>query len=124
MGYGEAALHGAAAGALPGVLAGWNLGLLNWLDPVISGPLLSLHGLIFGAVVCALFGILLNAAQGGRRNFASVRSMEPSQYGVVDESIADEAVRLLAGLRVGVGASAESASSVGRRPGSDHRAPS
>ncbi|MGW3094410.1 hypothetical protein ACWDCC_13245 [Streptomyces sp. NPDC001102] len=68
--------------------------------------------------------MLLHAAQGGRRNFASVRSMEPSQYDVVDENIADEAVRLLGGLRVGVGARAESASSVGRRPGSDHRAPS
>jgi hypothetical protein len=34
MGYGEAALQGAATGALPGVLVGWIFGLLNWLNPV------------------------------------------------------------------------------------------
>ncbi len=44
MGYGEAALHGAAAGALPGVLVGWIFGLLNWLNPVVSGLLLALYG--------------------------------------------------------------------------------
>jgi hypothetical protein len=35
--YGRAALHGAASGALPGVLIGWLFGLVNWLDPVVSG---------------------------------------------------------------------------------------
>ncbi|WP_458248409.1 general stress protein [Streptomyces sp. MAI_2237] len=125
MGYGEAALHGAAAGALPGVLVGWIFGLLNWLDPVVSGLLLALYGMLFGAVVGALFGVLLHAAQGGHRNFASVRSIEPSRYDVVvDENVADEAVRLLAGLRDEAGANAESASLGGRRPHSDHPAPS
>lgn len=75
MNYGRAALHGAASGALPGALIGW------------------------------LFGLLLYALQGGRRDFASVRSMEPGRYDVVvDEAVADEAVRLLGGLRTsGVG---------------------
>ncbi|MFF4486067.1 general stress protein [Streptomyces sp. NPDC001544] len=110
MGYGEAALHGAATGALPGVLVGWILGPLNWLDPVVSGLLLALYGLIFGAVVGALLGVLLHAAQGGRRDFASVRSMEPSRYDVVaDEDGADEAVRLGAGLDSRAGANTESA---------------
>ncbi|MET7572144.1 general stress protein [Streptomyces sp. NPDC005492] len=99
MGYGEAALHGAASGALPGALIGWIFGLLNWLDPVVSGLVLALYGLIFGAVVGALFGLLLHTAQGGRRDFASVRSLQPSRYDVVaDEEVADEAARLLAGL--------------------------
>jgi len=50
--------------------------------------------------VGALFGLLLYALQGGRRDFASVRSMQPSRYDVVvDEAVADEAVRLLGGLR-------------------------
>jgi predicted lipid-binding transport protein (Tim44 family) len=121
MGYGEAALHGAATGALPGVLVGWIFGLLNWLNPVVSGLLLALYGLIFGAVVGALLGMLLHAAQGGRRNFASVRSMEPSRYDVVveDEDVADEAVRLIAGLDSRAGANTESASSRGGRPRSD-----
>jgi len=116
MGYGQAALHGAATGALPGVLVGWIFGLLNWLNPVVSGLLLALYGLIFGA----LFGVLLHAAQGGRRDFASVRSMEPSRYDVVaDEDVADEAVRLVAGLDSRAGANTESASSRGRRPRGD-----
>ncbi|MEV6742489.1 general stress protein [Streptomyces sp. NPDC051104] len=120
MGYGEAALHGAATGALPGALVGWIFGLLNWLNPVVSGLLLALYGLIFGAVVGALFGMLLHAAQGGRRDFASVRSMEPSRYDVVaDEDVADEAVRLVAGLDSRVGGNTESASSKDGRPRSD-----
>ncbi|MFF3988063.1 general stress protein [Streptomyces sp. NPDC001797] len=124
MGYGDAALHGAATGALPGVLVGWIFGLLNWLNPVVSGLLLALYGLIFGAVVGALFGVLLHAAQGGRRDFASVRSIEPGRYEVVaDEDVADEAVRLVAGLDSRAGTPTESASSGGRRPRS-HPAPS
>ncbi|WP_225826555.1 general stress protein [Streptomyces naphthomycinicus] len=120
MGYGEAALHGAAAGALPGVLVGWIFGLLNWLNPIVSGLLLALYGLIFGAVVGALLAVLLHAAQGGRRNFASVRSMEPSRYDVMaDEDVADEAVRLVAGLDGKPDANTESAPPRGRRPRSD-----
>ncbi|MFG2660146.1 general stress protein [Streptomyces sp. NPDC048425] len=99
LGYGEAALHGAASGALPGALIGWIFGLLNWLDPVVSGLVLALYGLVFGAVVGALFGLLLHTAQGGRRDFTSVRTLQPSRYDVVaDEEVADEAARLLAGL--------------------------
>ncbi|MFD8251228.1 general stress protein [Streptomyces werraensis] len=119
VGYGQAALHNAADGALPGVLVGWIFGLLNWLNPVVSGLLLALYGLIFGAVVGALVAVLVHAAQGGRRDFASVRSMVPSRYDVVaDEDVADEAVRLIAGLdRAGV--NTESVSARGRHPRSD-----
>jgi hypothetical protein len=100
MDYGRAALHGAASGALPGVLIGWLFGLVNWLDPVVSALLLALYGLIFGAIVGALFGMLLHALQGGRRDFASIRSMQPSRYEVVvDEEVADEAVRLIGRLQ-------------------------
>ncbi|MET9392876.1 general stress protein [Streptomyces sp. NPDC006624] len=53
---------------------------------------------IVGAIAGALFGLLPYALRGGRRDFASLRSMEPSRYdGVVDEAVADEAVRLLGG---------------------------
>ncbi|MES4889636.1 general stress protein [Streptomyces sp. NPDC096012] len=99
MGFGDAALRGAASGALPGVLIGWVFGLLNWVDPLVSSLLLALYGLIFGAIVGALLGLLLHAAQGGRRDFASVRSMQPSRYDVVvDEDVAEEAARLLSEL--------------------------
>ncbi|MFE5033386.1 general stress protein [Streptomyces sp. NPDC056683] len=124
MGYGEAALLGAATGALPGVLVGWIFGLLNWLNPVVSGLLLALYGLIFGAVVGALLGVLLHAAQSGRRDFASVRSIKPSRHDVVaDEDVADEAVRVVAGLGSGAGANPESPASRGRRPRSGSVAP-
>ncbi|MEU6323763.1 hypothetical protein [Streptomyces sp. NPDC047009] len=65
--------------------------------------------------------MLLHAAQGGRRrDFASIRWTEPSRYDVVaDEDVADEAVRLVAGLDSRAGANTESASSRGRRPRSD-----
>ncbi|MFC8263209.1 hypothetical protein ACFUNF_37775 [Streptomyces sp. NPDC057291] len=76
----------------PGVLIGWLFGLVNWLDP--AALLLALHGLIVGA----LFGMLLHALQGGGRDFASLRSMQPSRYEVVvDEVVADEAVGLIGG---------------------------
>ncbi|MEV6742603.1 hypothetical protein AB0N14_39405 [Streptomyces sp. NPDC051104] len=42
-----------------------------------------------------MFGMLLHALQGGRRDFASLRSMQPSRY----EVIVDEAVRLIGTLQ-------------------------
>ncbi|MEW2621419.1 general stress protein [Streptomyces sp. NPDC048106] len=49
---------------------------------------------------------LLHALQGGRRDFASPRSMQPSRYEVVlDEAVADEAVRLIGGLQTTGGGS-------------------
>ncbi|MEU6765643.1 general stress protein [Streptomyces sp. NPDC046853] len=100
MDYGRAALHGAASGALPGALIGWLFGLLNWLDPLVSALLLAVYGLVFGAIVGALFGVLLHALQGGRRDFASLSSLQPGRYEVVaDEAVADEAVGLLGALR-------------------------
>ncbi|MFD4415425.1 hypothetical protein [Streptomyces sp. NPDC058466] len=51
---------------------------------------MAFYGLIFGAVVGAPFGLLLYALQGGRRNFASVRWVQPSRYDVVvGEAVAD-----------------------------------
>ncbi|MFF9914702.1 general stress protein [Streptomyces sp. NPDC013457] len=41
MDYGRAVLHGAASGALPGVLIGRLFGPVNWLDPVVSALLLA-----------------------------------------------------------------------------------
>ncbi|GFE13320.1 hypothetical protein Sgleb_13670 [Streptomyces glebosus] len=96
VGFGRAALSGAASGALPGALIGWLFGLLNWLNPVLSSLLLALYGLIFGAVIGALLGLLLYSMQRGRRDFASVRTMQPSRYEVVaDAEVADQAAKLL-----------------------------
>ncbi|MCZ4602235.1 glycine zipper family protein [Streptomyces sp. Lzd4kr] len=99
MGSGGAILRGAASGTLPGALLGWIFGLLNWLDPVVSGLLLALCGLVFGALVGALPGLLVHAAQRGRRDFASASFMQPSRYDVV----AADALRLLAEPPSGTG---------------------
>ncbi|MFJ2021121.1 hypothetical protein [Streptomyces nodosus] len=78
---------------------------MKWLDPVLSALLLALYGLIFGVIGGELFGMLLQALQGGRWDFASLRSMQPSRYVVVDEAVADEAVRLIRGLQTTGGGS-------------------
>jgi hypothetical protein len=100
MDHGRAALHGAVAGAVPGALIGWIFGLLNWLDPVLTGGLLALYGLIFGAIIGALLGLLTYALQAGRRDFTSVGMMQPSRYEVVtEEEVADEAAWLIGELQ-------------------------
>ncbi|HTF60280.1 MAG TPA: general stress protein [Actinomycetes bacterium] len=96
MGYGRAALNGAAQGALLGLLFGWLFGLFNWVDPVVTSLTLALYGLLWGAVVGALLGLLLHALTGGRRDFASVGGVRATRYDVmVDEEVADDASRIL-----------------------------
>ncbi|MGW0655710.1 general stress protein [Streptomyces umbrinus] len=102
MGRAGAALHGAASGAL----IGWTFGLL---DPVVSGLRLALYVLAFGALVGALLGLPVYAAQRGRRNFASVRFIQPSRYDVVDDdAVAEQAMRVPAELRSVTGTSTSS----------------
>jgi hypothetical protein len=96
MTYGGAALRGALTGAMVGVLVGWLFSVFSWFDPVISWGWLILDGLWFGALVGAGFGLLSHALLGGRRDFASIGSMRANRYEVlVDESLADEAERLI-----------------------------
>jgi hypothetical protein len=95
--YLGAVLRGAGSGALVGALIGWLFGLFNWVQPLIASITLAAYGLILGAVVGAIFGLIAHALQGGRRDFAAVRVMLPGRYDVmVDEEVADEAIRLLA----------------------------
>ena len=96
MTYGRAAWRGALSGALPGVLIGWIFGVFSWVDPLIAGLVLALYGLVIGAVLGAIVGLIIHAMQGGRRDFASVAVMRPQRYEVlVDDEVADEALRLL-----------------------------
>lgn len=95
--YGGAVLRGVPPGALVGALIGWIFGLFDWINPLIASLLLALYGLIFGAVIGALLGLVMHALQRGRRDFASVRLVQPRRYEVlVDKEVADEATRLLA----------------------------
>jgi heat induced stress protein YflT len=99
-GYGQAALQGASSGAIVGAIFGFFLGLFNIFDPVVSALLLAFYGLIFGAIIGALIGLVSQALTEGRRDFSSVGGIEAGRYNVmVDEEVAEEASKLLAGLR-------------------------
>ena len=96
MNYGGAALRGAGSGAFAGLLIGWLFALFNWFEPILATFALILWALLFGAVLGAIFGLVVHAMQGGRRDFASVQAMTPSRYEVVaDPAVADEASSLL-----------------------------
>jgi hypothetical protein len=97
MTYARAALNGALTGGLTGLLVGWLFGVFNWFDPRVAAGWLALDGLWFGLVVGALLGLLWHAATGGRRDFASVGRVEAGHYDlVVDDAVADDALRLVA----------------------------
>lgn len=75
--YLTAAAEGAAAGALPGALIGWIFGLLDWVDPLTSGLLLAIYGLLFGAIVGGLLSLAMYAMQRGRRDFTTIGPCSP-----------------------------------------------
>jgi hypothetical protein len=107
MTYGSAALRGALSGAMVGLLVGWLFSIFNWFDPVIGWGWLILHGLWFGTLVGALFGLLSHALTGGRRDFASIGSMRANRYElIVDEEVADRAERLINKISDGAAAAA------------------
>ncbi|MDQ4000707.1 MAG: glycine zipper family protein [Actinomycetota bacterium] len=100
VGYGRAALQGASSGAVIGAFFGFFLGLFSLVDPLVSALVLVLYGLVFGAIIGAIIGLISHAASGGRRDFSSVGGMEADHYNVMaDEEVAEEAQRLLSGLR-------------------------
>ena len=99
MGYGRAALQGAAFGALIGLVFGFFLGLFSVFNPVVSALYLAILWLIYGAIIGAIVGLIGHALSGGRRDFSSIEGIQAGRYNVmVDEEVADEASQLLAGL--------------------------
>jgi hypothetical protein len=99
MTYGEAAIRGLLVGGIVGLLIGWLFGAFDWFNPVVASGWLAFDGLWFGAILGAIAGMLAHALTRGRRDFASVRSMEADRYDVVvDEELAAEAKRALAAL--------------------------
>lgn len=92
----SATLRSAGQGALVGIL----FGLFLWAISAngVSGGLVVLYGLVFGAVIGGLIGAIFQAASGGQRDFRSASRMTAEHYDVmVDVDIADEADRLLDG---------------------------
>jgi hypothetical protein len=97
--YGRVAVSGAMSGAFVGGLFGFIFGLFNWVTPMVSALQLSFYGLLYGALVGAAMSALFYSFTGGRRDFSSVGSIGAERYNVmVDESVADEASRLLTTL--------------------------
>jgi hypothetical protein len=93
---GRAALAGAGQGAMIGLLFGLLFGLF-FNGPAFFGVIL--YGLVAGAVFGAVLGALYQAAQGGRRDFSSVRGMEAERYELqVEHEFSDRAKQLLAEL--------------------------
>ncbi len=99
MGYGRAALQGAAFGALIGLVFGFFLGLFSVFNPVVSALYLAVLWLIYGAIIGAIVGLIGHALSGGQRDFSSIEGIQADRYNVMaDEEVADEASQLLAGL--------------------------
>ena len=97
--WGRVIGNGASSGALTGVIIGLLLGLL--FSPQ-AGALLSLvlYGLIVGVITGILFAVLGYAVTAGRRDFSSVGGMQAERYNVMaDADVADEAERVLQGMR-------------------------
>ena len=93
----RAALAGALQGALIGLLFALFLGIFFDIDEEFLGLLL--YGVGVGALFGALFGALAQAAQRGRRDFASVTAMQADRYELqVDDELAARARELLTEL--------------------------
>jgi len=92
---GRAALAGARQGAIIGLLFALLLGLFFTIPEAFIG--LVIYGLVGGAVFGAILGAVAQAAQGGRRDFASVSGMQAEHYELqVDEEFSARAGELLA----------------------------
>ena len=89
---GRAAVAGAGQGLLFGLLFG-----LFFEGPAFFGVIL--YGLVAGAIFGAVLGALFQAAQGGRRDFASVSGIQAASYEIqVAPDVADRAKQMLGEL--------------------------
>jgi heat induced stress protein YflT len=90
---GRATLTGAGEGAGIGLFFTLFFGL--FFDGSGFFSLLA-YAVITGALIGAIFSAIGHAAQGGRRDFASIAGTYPRHYALqVDEEVADEAQRVL-----------------------------
>jgi hypothetical protein len=93
---GRAALLGAGQGAFVGLLFGLLFGLF-FEGPEFFGVVL--YGLVAGIVFGSIFGAIGQAMQGGRRDFASIQTMQAERYELqVDHEVSAKAKQVLAEL--------------------------
>jgi hypothetical protein len=93
----RAALYGLGGGAWTGLMIGLLMSLFlpgaGWFGLILTAAFL---GAAFGAVA----GAIGHGLTRGRRDFSSIRSMRAAAYAVVVDSMrADEATRIIAGMR-------------------------
>lgn len=94
---GRAALIGAGQGAMTGLFFALLIGLFFTIEEGFLGILL--YGLVVGALFGATFAAVGQAMQRGRRDFASVQSMQAERYELqVDHEVSAKAKQLLAEL--------------------------
>jgi hypothetical protein len=94
---GRAAVMGAGQGAMIGLFFALLFGIFFTVAEAFLGVLL--YGLVAGTLFGSVFGALTQAAQGGRRDFASVRSMQAEHYELqVDHEVSARAKQMLAEL--------------------------
>lgn len=94
---GRAALVGAGQGAMTGLFFALLIGLFFTIEEGFFGILL--YGLVAGALFGATFGAVGQAMQRGRRDFASIQSMQAERYELqVDHEVSAKAKQLLVEL--------------------------
>ena len=94
--YARAGAAGAASGAWTGSLFGLIFAVFLTDDAGVSALAVVLDGLVFGALIGALFGVAAYALTGGRRDFASVSGLQAGRYDVMaDVEVAEEAAARL-----------------------------
>ena len=93
VGYAEAVLRGALAGALAGASIAWLFGVFDWFDPLLGVGWIAFRGLWFGGLVGALVGLATQAAMRSR-HVAEMRADHCEV--VVDDEVARTAACLLA----------------------------
>ncbi|MQA73918.1 MAG: hypothetical protein GEU88_06175 [Solirubrobacterales bacterium] len=94
---GRAALTGAGQGAMIGLVFALLFGIFFDVEEAFIGVLI--YGLVAGSIFGAAFAAIFHAAQGGRRDFASVTGMEAERYEIqVDHEASAQAKQLLGEL--------------------------
>jgi len=94
---GRAALAGATQGAVTGLFFAVLIGFFFTIEEGFFGILL--YGLVAGALFGATFGAVGQAMQRGRRDFASIQSMQAATYELqVDHEVSAKAKQLLVEL--------------------------
>jgi hypothetical protein len=89
---------GAASGAVFGLFWGALLSIFFTVDSASFWGILG-FSLLIGVVFGAFYGAIAHAANGGRRDFASVRDTRADHYEIqVDPGHADAASRILSGM--------------------------